>query len=389
MTAIDLDLDDFSLDREHDAGQVLLPLLFGFVALALLAGFGAWFLSPPPPEVAVARAPAHAPLVATLPTASLFGAMPDFPQPLAPPARREIADDNPNPYGGLVDLFPGLRTAPAEPVQADLETTAPPGAAAPVDAPLPPKRDIARIDDDVPLPPPRPSEFAALEAPGAATAKFGEPRSLGPSLAYSAPDAAIASTPASPRNSSIFWLFGGRPTRPAGYDDFTAVYDISAKTLYMPDGTTIEAHSGLGPSMDDITQVGEHAKGPTPPDLYDLEPREEPFHGVAAIRLIPVGGEAAIYGREGLLAHPFMMGETAISNGCVSFKDYDAFLKAFQDGKDHAPGGDRQGQFLTASVRRRAPPPQCACSVSPRFSGLKRMTMTSATATQPATSASA
>ena len=175
MTAIDSDLDDFSLDREHDAGQVLLPLLFGFVALALLAGFGAWFLSPPPPEVAVARAPAHAPLVATLPAASLFGAMPDFPQPLAPPARREIADDNPNPYGGLVDLFPGLRTAPAEPVQADLETTAPPGAAAPVDAPLPPKRDIARIDDDVPLPPPRPSEFAALEAPGAATANLANP----------------------------------------------------------------------------------------------------------------------------------------------------------------------------------------------------------------------
>ena len=101
----------------------------------------------------------------------------------------------------------------------------------------------------------------------------------------------------------------------------------------MPDGTTIEAHSGLGDSMDDITKVGEHAKGPTPPDLYDLQMRESPFHGISAIRLIPVGGDEAIYGREGLLAHPFMMGDNGDSNGCVSIKDYEAFLKAYQDGK--------------------------------------------------------
>ena len=38
-------------------------------------------------------------------------------------------------------------------------------------------------------------------------------------------------------------------------------------------------------------------------------------------------------GREGLLAHPFMMGDNGDSNGCVSIKDYNAFLKAYQDGK--------------------------------------------------------
>ena len=32
----------------------------------------------------------------------------------------------------------------------------------------------------------------------------------------------------------------------AGYDRFTAVYDISARTVYLPDGTRLEAHSGLG-----------------------------------------------------------------------------------------------------------------------------------------------
>ena len=85
--------------------------------------------------------------------------------------------------------------------------------------------------------------------------------------------------------------------------------------------------------MDDPNHVDEHLRGATPPDLYDLQPRESLFHGIAAIRLVPVGGEEAVYGRAGLLAHPFMMGDNGDSNGCVSIKDYDAFLKAFQDGK--------------------------------------------------------
>jgi len=36
------------------------------------------------------------------------------------------------------------------------------------------------------------------------------------------------------------------------YDRQTAVYDISAKTVYLPDGTKLEAHSGLGDKMDDV-----------------------------------------------------------------------------------------------------------------------------------------
>ncbi len=204
----------------------------------------------------------------------------------------------------------------------------------PSDAPLPPKREIALVDNSIPLPPPRPSEFAALEAPAPAAANpaLGPSRSLGPALAYAAPDVS-AVTPSAPGKTSIFSLFSPQPTRPAGYDDHTAVYDISARVLYMPDGAKIEAHSGLGDYMDDPNHVGERLRGATPPDLYDLQLRESLFHGVAAIRLLPVGGEGAIYGRAGLLAHPFMMGDNGDSNGCVSIKDYDAFLKAFQDGK--------------------------------------------------------
>jgi hypothetical protein len=73
-------------------------------------------------------------------------------------------------------------------------------------------------------------------------------------------------------------------------------------------------------------------QGATPPHLYDLTPREALFHGVPALRLKPVGGEEAIFGRTGLLAHTYMLGPNGASNGCVSFKDYYAFLKAYRNG---------------------------------------------------------
>ncbi len=40
-----------------------------------------------------------------------------------------------------------------------------------------------------------------------------------------------------------------------------------------------------------------------------------------------------MYGRDGILAHPFMLGPNGQSNGCVSFKDYPAFLSAYQRGE--------------------------------------------------------
>ena len=112
------------------------------------------------------------------------------------------------------------------------------------------------------------------------------------------------------------------------YDQWTAVYDISAHTVYMPDGTKLEAHSGFGAGLDDPTQVNEKNLGPTPPDAYSLELREQLFHGVQALRLIPVDEQKSL-GRTGLLAHTFMLGPNGQSNGCVSFKDYDTFLRAY------------------------------------------------------------
>jgi Protein of unknown function (DUF2778) len=112
------------------------------------------------------------------------------------------------------------------------------------------------------------------------------------------------------------------------YDRYTAVYDISAHTVYMPDGARLEAHSGLGSRLDDPSHPDERMHGVTPPNIYDLELREAPFHGVRALRMIPED-ETKTFGRSGILAHTYMLGPNGDSNGCVSFRNYDAFLQAY------------------------------------------------------------
>lgn len=127
-------------------------------------------------------------------------------------------------------------------------------------------------------------------------------------------------------------LFVEKPDLGAlGYDSFTAVYDISARAVYLPNGTRLEAHSGLGGLMDDPAHVDKRMIGATPPNVYDLKPRERPFHGVQALRMTPVGDSDTL-GRSGLLVHSYLLGAKGESNGCVSVKDYPQFLNAFQSG---------------------------------------------------------
>ena len=126
-------------------------------------------------------------------------------------------------------------------------------------------------------------------------------------------------------------IFASKPDLTAlGYDNETAVYDISAHMVYLPDGSKLEAHSGLGETRDDPNHVSEHQVGATPPAVYELKPREQLFHGVQALRMQPVEGSAL--GRTGLLVHSYMLGPNGDSNGCVSVRDYDRFLAAYQKG---------------------------------------------------------
>jgi hypothetical protein len=112
----------------------------------------------------------------------------------------------------------------------------------------------------------------------------------------------------------------------------TAIYDITSRTVYLPNGRRLEAHSGLGDQMDDPRHVTAKNTGPTPPNVYELKLRESRFHGVRAIRLVPTDS-TKMYGRDGILAHSYLLGPNGQSNGCVSFKDYAAFLDAFDRGE--------------------------------------------------------
>ena len=154
---------------------------------------------------------------------------------------------------------------------------------------------------------------------------WGKQPSQNPLLAFASADASVTGSIIDTRSQNP--MMGGSPP----YDRQTAVYDIAAKMVYLPDGTRLEAHSGLGSKMDDPKSSHVRMHGVTPPHIYELKPREALFHGVPALRLTPLGGEEKIYGRDGLLAHTYMLGPSGQSNGCVSFKDYYAFLDAYKN----------------------------------------------------------
>jgi hypothetical protein len=127
---------------------------------------------------------------------------------------------------------------------------------------------------------------------------------------------------AQPRKEAPLLEDGGR----------TAIYDITARTVYLPSGRRLEAHSGFGDLMDNPRHVHVRMQGATPPNVYNLTLRERLFHGVRAIRLNPADG-SRMYGRAGILAHPYMLGANGQSNGCVSLSDYPEFLNAFLRGE--------------------------------------------------------
>lgn len=167
--------------------------------------------------------------------------------------------------------------------------------------------------------------IASNDKPTIVEKLWGKQPSHGSLLSYASADASV--TGSLPDTKAQNPMLGGSPP----YDKQTAVYDISARAVYLPDGTKLEAHSGLGSKLDDVRYSNVRMQGVTPPHIYELTPREALFHGVPALRLNPIGGEDKIFGRSGLLAHTYMLGPNGDSNGCVSFKDYYAFLRAYRE----------------------------------------------------------
>jgi hypothetical protein len=271
----------------------------------------------PAPKVAIAPAPGKAPKVSV----ALRDAM--VPLDFAPLSLAQSA-----PRGSK---FEALQAA-IEVAQVEAEKVVPAAVPEPTivlaeNVPLPARRPI-----ELSRPPAASRQMAqnkpavAPTAPAEASSIFDklfgtktEQQPAGPVLAYANPEDSVLKT--SPATTSP----------PPAYDKFTAVYDISARTVYLPNGTKLEAHSGLREMLDDPRHVHVRMRGATPPATYDLKLRESLFHGVRALRLTPI--DSNVFGRAGLLAHTYMLGPNGDSNGCVSFRNYDAFLQAYLNGE--------------------------------------------------------
>jgi Protein of unknown function (DUF2778) len=355
MQGIVSTFDDVPFDRVQDNRRVAFqmgPVVTAVAVAALAVCFGTLIIHTPrsvTPDVVASQAPAKA-------AVSPYGAL----------ASNPYGALVSNPYGEIFDpaYISGSSSASlSRTFSSNWGVETPPAAATSPstqasDAPTPPQRDIAEVEETTatPLPPLRPADFGAAVRPAASDRVTPSSQQAQP------PQTKVARETTAPADHRSFFekLFGVGPTpssgttvaysstesrtgsrilaapfggaTPAGYDRYTAVYDISARMVYLPDGTRLEAHSGLGERLDDPRFVSERNRGATPPHLYELTPREASFHGVQALRLKPIGGGDP-FGRAGLLAHSYMLGPNGDSNGCVSFRDYEAFLRAYESGQ--------------------------------------------------------
>jgi hypothetical protein len=140
---------------------------------------------------------------------------------------------------------------------------------------------------------------------------------------------------AKPERSLFGDLFKGKGVSSTGWPGRgtkVAIYDVSAATVYMPDGTKLRAHSGIGKMRDNPRYEHVKMSGPTPAGIYRLKMRERRFHGVEAIRMTSIDGRDP-KNRTGLLTHTNLLRGQKGSHGCVAFQNYEPFLNAFKRGK--------------------------------------------------------
>jgi hypothetical protein len=280
----------------------------------------------PPPSIS---APATVPSSPSLSFDDRFAAA--APQSVAPAPLAETSKlaDAPKAQPETAKLAEAPKPKDASSPRTPVQLAAVPPAPSPAE-PKPAKTATASIHDMAQRAKAAVMSIASNEKQTVFEKLWGKPQPHGPSLlSFASADASVTGSLGlgslgSTQNPA---LAGSTPR----YDQSTAVYDISAHMVYLPDGTKLEAHSGLGSKLDDPSSANIRMRGVTPPQIYELTPRETLFHGVPALRLTPVGGEDSIYGRSGLLAHTYMLGPNGDSNGCVSFKDYNAFLNAYRN----------------------------------------------------------
>ncbi len=341
--------------RRGFLGGFLGPAAAATMACAVLARF---YL--PQPEPSETRPVAETPWLALAGAAARPDRLPADPPRPAPARIAWMLDPTPILGSGTHGLSAAAPPAGAfEPVPSAILAAAPPAATAaqrPVETSVPKAAPARLAERTVPLPMPRPAELH----PEAERSRIAGRQRLAARAQRQAATQAHAQADAAAERSFFDAVFGTKPapeTRPepamayASLErdpvaaiqrrtlvpepsaEATAIYDISARTVRLPSGEVLEAHSGLGPAQDNPKLVHQKMRGATPPGTYLLTEREALFHGVRAIRLNPVGGSGAVLNRTGLLAHTYMLGPSGASNGCVVFRNYDRFLQSFLRGE--------------------------------------------------------
>jgi hypothetical protein len=139
---------------------------------------------------------------------------------------------------------------------------------------------------------------------------------------------------AKPEHSLLGDLFNSKAgdTGWPGKGTKVAIYDVSSATVYLPDGTRLRAHSGIGNMRDNPRFDYVSMRGPTPAGIYRLTMREERFYGVEALRMTSIDGRDP-KNRTGLLTHTNLLRGQIGSHGCVAFQNYQPFLRAFKRGQ--------------------------------------------------------
>ena len=388
MAATSAMLDALSADPEtHAAAPLARPQAVAAKSQATPAAPIVASVRPEAPAIADAKPPAEAkPAAQNVAPISIAAAPSVVPPPTAAANGTPSTDSTPNLLAGSVPLPPSRGTVlasleasgavplppsrsailpsttiPGAPSVTATPRSAPPPVIAAPDIAQPPAAAPATESSVVPLPPRRPGSFEIASLPPQtepappASVRTSPPTvrapesEAKPQAGEAKPQAdetklqkSVATAPnAAPQDNRNFFqrLFGlssqpsaTTPSSVAGYGARAAIYDISTHTVYMPNGERLEAHSGLGASFDDPRTIREKNRGVTPPNVYQLSLREQLFHGVPALRMNPVG-DSSMYGRDGMLAHTYMLGARGDSNGCVSFRDYQRFLAAYRSGQ--------------------------------------------------------
>src|SRR5882757_468919 len=291
---------------------------FAVGALALSSGLAAWMVGVDP--TAWLHGPAFANTSAALSFDDRFGSRSTLSSAsLYYPLRRGFRSGRGD-FNSEFDHIEDALAGQLRDTQTDLPgQTAAASAVATTTVPIPRSRPaeanlIAR-NDQLPLPPPSPTQQADNRT---FLQKLADMMPAKLQLASLTPNDGLLSGPSLDLGA-------------LGYDGATAVYDITARIVYMPDGSKFEAHSGLGNLLDNPAYVTARNAGATPPGMYEMKPREKLFHGVPALRMTPVDGSDP-FGRVGLLVHSYMLGPNGDSNGCISVKHYDKFLQAYRSG---------------------------------------------------------